>query len=189
MRTKNLEKIFWEANQNFLKANQILFQRKVSERTLCGALMLALNDVIRKRGYEGYFVDVEYNRNIGSKFESLKKTCKGLQGEEITINCDLLVHSRGENLEADNLIALEMKKSNLSKDAKDRDRARLKALTSTQDKRLLDETTKKFPENVCGYKLGIYYEVNLKKHTIRIEYYHAGQLKNVDKIDFNGNKL
>ena len=37
---------------------------------------------------------------------------------------------------------------------------RLKALTSTQDKRLLDETTKKFPENVCGYKLGIYYEVN-----------------------------
>ena len=85
-----------------------------------------------------------------------------MQGEEITINCDLLVHSRGENLEADNLIALEMKKSNFSKDAKDRDRARLKALTSTQDKRLLDETIKKFPENVCGYKLGIYYEVNFK---------------------------
>lgn len=78
---EEFRKIFWEANQNFLKANQILFQRKVSERTLCGALMLALNDVIRKKGYEGYFVDVEYNRNIGSKFESLKKTCKGLQGE------------------------------------------------------------------------------------------------------------
>lgn len=112
-----------------------------------------------------------------------------MQGEEITINCDLLVHSRGENLEADNLIALEMKKSNFSKDAKDRDRARLKALTSTQDKRLLDETIKKFPENVCGYKLGIYYEVNFKKHTILIEYYYTGQLTDVDKIDFNGNKL
>ena len=62
------------------------------------------------------------------------------------------------------------------------DRARLKALTSTQDKRLLDETTKKFPENVCGYKLGIYYEVNLKKHTIRIEYYYTGQLTDVDKL-------
>lgn len=186
---EKFRKIFWEANQNFLKVNQILFQRKVSERTLCGALMLALNDVIRKKGYEGYFVDVEYNRNVGSKFESLKKTCKGLQGEEITINCDLLVHSRGENLEADNLIALEMKKSNLSKEAKDRDRARLKALTSTQDKRLLDETIKKFPENVCGYKLGIYYEVNFKKHTILIEYYYTGQLTDVDKIDFNGNKL
>lgn len=60
---------------------------------------------------------------------------------------------------------------------------------STQDKRLLDETTKKFPENVCEYKLGIYYEVNLKKHTIRIEYYYTGQLTDVDKIDFNGNKL
>ena len=54
---------------------------------------------------------------------------------------------------------------------------------------MLDETTKKFPENVCGYKLGIYYEVNLKKHTIRIEYYYTGQLTDVDKIDFNGNKL
>ena len=59
---EKFRKIFWEANQNFLKVNQILFQRKVSERTLCGALMLALNDVIRKKGYEGYFVDVEYNR-------------------------------------------------------------------------------------------------------------------------------
>ena len=62
-----------------------MFQRKVSERTLCGALMLALNDVIRKKGYEGYFVDVEYNRNVGSKFESLKRPVRACKVRKLLL--------------------------------------------------------------------------------------------------------
>ena len=65
---KKLIEIFRKANRNFLRKNGILFERRVSERTLCGALMIELNNIIQETDeYRGYFVDVEYNRNIGSK--------------------------------------------------------------------------------------------------------------------------
>ena len=71
---KSLMRIFEEANQNFLEKNQLLFEAEVSERTLCGALMIEIHDIIRSREeYQGYFVDVEYNRNRGNHVESHKK--------------------------------------------------------------------------------------------------------------------
>ena len=57
----------------------MLFQTRVSERTLCGALMIEIHEVLKRTKFSDYFVDVEYNRNIGGKLKTLKKTIKGLE--------------------------------------------------------------------------------------------------------------
>lgn len=81
----SLIQIFEEANQNFLEKNQLLFEAEVSERTLCGALMIEIHDIIRPREeYQGYFVDIEYNRNKGNSEFNHKKMCKKLDGEKNT---------------------------------------------------------------------------------------------------------
>lgn len=50
----------------------------------------------------------------------MKKTTT-INGEmkEITIQCDLIVHSRGTNKQRDNLIAVEMKKSYQTQECKE----------------------------------------------------------------------
>ena len=75
---KELEKIFEDANKSFIRKNVILFQTQVSERTLCGALMIEIHEELKRTKFSDYFVDVEYNRNIGGKIKTLKKTIKGL---------------------------------------------------------------------------------------------------------------
>ena len=103
---EELEKIFEIANDSFLRNNRMLFETKVSERTLCGALMLELHEVLRKTRYFEYFVDVEYNRNAGGKLKTFKRTINEVEEQIVTINCDLLVHSRGQKKNCDNLIAV-----------------------------------------------------------------------------------
>lgn len=171
---KELEKIFEKANEDFLRKNHTLFTMQVAERTLCGALMLALHNMIASTIYKDYFVDVEYNRNCGGKLNIHNKTIKGPKDEIITINCDLIVHNRGKNTKKDNLIALEMKKSHASSMRKESDRTRLKCLTKTPDDTMHCCEGDIPPEHVCGYKLGIYYEVNFKKKVVLIEYYREG---------------
>ena len=173
-KTKELEKIFEEANKNFLKRNSMLFEMQVSERTLCGALMIELYEMIKGTRYSSYFVDVEYNRNIGGKLKTMSKTIKGPTEEIITINCDLIVHSRGQNRKQDNLIAIEMKKSTAKKSAKDSDRVRLKCLTTKNYDSVYSDEEKISPEHVCGYGLGIYYEVDFRQNKILLEYYSEG---------------
>ena len=56
-----------------------MFQTQVSERTLCGALMIEIHEELKRTKFSDYFVDVEYNRNIGGKLKTLKKTIKGLE--------------------------------------------------------------------------------------------------------------
>lgn len=58
---KELERIFEKVNKFFLEKNPMLFEMKVSERTLCGALMIELHEAIKNTTYSSYFVDVEYN--------------------------------------------------------------------------------------------------------------------------------
>ena len=70
---KELEKIFEKANDSFLRKNTMLFEIQVSERTLCGALMIELYEVIKDTKYCEYFVDVEYNRNVGGTLKTFKK--------------------------------------------------------------------------------------------------------------------
>lgn len=171
---KELEKIFEKANKLFIRKNAMLFETRVSERTLCGALMIELHEVLKGTKFSDYFVDVEYNRNIGGKIKTLKKTIQGMDEQIVTINCDLIVHSRGQNFLCDNLIALEMKKSTGRKGDKDKDRNRLECLTKNPEQNVWSYGGKALPEHVCGYGLGIYYEVNFKQKIILVEYYKEG---------------
>lgn len=170
-----LVSLFEEADLAFLQAEHSLFRTEVAERTLCGALMLHIHDIIKEDdSYSGYYADVEYNRNAGG-IKTIRKTTRGQQEEIIPINCDLILHSRGENVDQDNLIAIEMKKSNAPSAKKQKDRERLIALTkdSFDDVWAWDHN---LPEHVCRYVLGVYYEINYRQKEIHIEYYRRGEL-------------
>lgn len=186
---KKLEKNFEKANKLFLKKNNMLLIQKVSERTLCGALMLELHDVLSRTEFSHYYVDVEYNRNNGGKIKTIKETSDGIDEKIVTINCDLIVHSRGMNQDKDNLIALEMKKSTGTKKDKDNDRTRLECLTKTPEQEVYSFGGKVFPKYVCGYDLGIYYEINFKRQVILMEYYKKGIKYKEATINYEGNNI
>ncbi|MDO5150295.1 MAG: hypothetical protein Q4D76_13020 [Oscillospiraceae bacterium] len=179
-----LKNIFFKANKRLLDIDSDLFISQVAERTLCGALKQHLDFYIPKSRFSGYYIDVEYNRNKNGKV----KTCCPFDEDGIpkpvTINCDLIVHSRGNNIEQDNLIAIEMKKYNRPRKEKENDRRRLIALTKDKydDIWSYDGTT--LPEHVCRYKIGIYYEINYKKRTILLEYYYRGKLDCEEIVGF-----
>ena len=99
-------------------------------------------------------------------------------------SANFLLTSRGEIVEKDNLIALEMKKSYWLKKEKEDDRARLTALTRSSYDGVWSFDGKTLPEHVCGYDLGICYEIDLKTRLIYIEYYVKGELveKHKEKI-------
>ena len=78
-----LKALFLEANDNFLKEEAVLINSKVSERALCASLMNHIYMLMRKDSkYDGYYVDVEYNRNQGH-IKTITKTIKGLDTKVI----------------------------------------------------------------------------------------------------------
>ena len=83
---EELEGIFEKANERFIRKNTTLFETQVPEKTLCGALMTELYEVLKDTKYFDYFVDVEYNRNIGGRLKTMKKTIRGPEEQIITIN-------------------------------------------------------------------------------------------------------
>lgn len=171
-KTFKLKKIFNKANDKFLAKESNLILDDVAERCLCGDLKSYLARELANTIYSDYHVDIEYNRNCGE----IKTTING-EHKVVNIQCDLLIHSRGEKELQDNLVALEMKKSYQDKKSKDEDRDRLCALT--KDRHNSDTYSydgKTFPKHVCGYILGIYYEVDKDNEKILIEYYSEGKL-------------
>lgn len=180
-----LIKIFEKANKQFLEENIHLLDYEVSERSLCGSLMKNLNEKLIGTKFESYYVDIEYNRNKGGKLKTLVKTINGLKQRIIKITCDLIVHSRGEIIQNDNLIALEMKKSSRPFKEKDSDRERLSCLTKSSYDEVWSYDGITLPEHVCRYVLGIYYEVDFEARVICIEYYRKGQLVKEYTINFN----
>lgn len=73
----------------------------------------------------GYYADVEYNRKQNGEV----KTMIDDEMRTISITPDVIVHSRGENVRHDNLIVVEMKKTERPDAEKDSDRLRLKIMT------------------------------------------------------------
>ena len=159
---------FEQANLQFINEERNLLISQVSERSLCGALMLKMHQCLPEK-YSNYHVDVEYNRNQGDL-----KTIVEDDFSIINITCDLIVHSRGENVQQDNLICLEMKKSNRPVEEKNKDRERVRVLTKDSYDDVWSHDGVTLPEHVCRYVLGIYYEIDYKKETILIEYYSKG---------------
>ncbi len=167
---QEIEEIFEQANKQFLKNHVALLEADVSERTLCGALMIELHEILKNTSYAEYYADVEYNRSTDGTIKTCAKRITN-EVKEIKINCDLIVHSRGTK-SLDNLIAIEMKKSRAKKVSKDSDRDRLKALTIHDFDGTISSDGKTIPKYVCNYQLGVYYEINDKYRSILIEYYH-----------------
>ena len=174
-----LKELFLIANQSFLEDAKELLVNKASERALCGALLLHLNrQMLRSDGFDGYYTDIEYNRNRGNQNRNNTrepiKTIRHENGQIDNITCDLIMHSRGTILEQDNLIAIEMKKSNRSPKEKVADKNRLKALTKDTFHPYWEYDGETLPVHVCRYVIGIYYEINFKKSCIALEFYRQG---------------
>jgi hypothetical protein len=170
-KTSQLKKIFNKANDKFLAKESKLISDDVAERCLCGNLKSYLEKELSNTIYRNYHVDTEYNRNCGR----IKTTLNG-KFKVINIQCDLLIHSRGENELQDNLVAIEMKKSYQDEVSKDEDRDRLCSLTKDKhNSETYSYDGKTFPAQVCGYILGVYYEVDKDNEKILIEYYSEGK--------------
>ena len=168
---RELMDIFERANKRFLHENVSLIMSNVSERSLCSALAQCIYLEINDSKYSKYHADTEYNRNNGKV-----KTIYNNDLKVVSIVCDLIVHSRGEIVEQDNLIALEMKKAYRKACDKEDDKTRLVALTKDSYDEVWSFDGKTLPEHVCGYGLGIYYEVDTKCNSIYIEYYIKGEM-------------
>jgi len=167
-----LMQIFIDCSEEFVNTESELILSGVSERCLCGSFMLIMNRAINNSEFSEYFTDIEYNRN----FDGQIKTIIDDGMEVINITCDLIVHSRGQIPECDNLIAIEMKRDNHPEDEKNKDRIRLKALTKpTNDSMTYSVDGTVYPQHVCGYQVGVFYEISLNQRVIKIEYYTEGE--------------
>jgi len=173
--------IFDKANSSFLEieANDGI-HLGVSERSLCGSLMLHLRKALDESAYDNYFVDIEYNRNEGGKLKTI------VNGSEtpVAITCDLIVHSRGKLVSQDNLIAIEMKRSTHQQGEKDKDRLRLSCLTRDSYDNIWSYDGKTLPEHVCRYILGVYCELDSRNRKASIEYYIKGNIERCLEIAF-----
>lgn len=175
-----LIKFFEKVNKQFLKEQKEFILSGVSERSICGQLMLYLYLEKNNTTFSSYYVDIEYNRNEGGKVKTIKKS----EETVINITCDIILHSRGSNKQQDNLIAIEMKKSNQPNNDKNKDRERLMALTKDPDDNIYSYDGETFPKDVCGYILGIFYDVDIKQRYVNIEYYQKGAFVKKYKLQF-----
>ncbi len=143
----------------------------VNERNNCGRMAIYLQKVACAHGIQRYFADMEYNRKQNGKI----KTIIDDNDEIVTINCDLILHSRGKNIPQDNLIAIEVKKQDRRKKEKIKDRHRLRALTKVSYDDVWSNDGITQPAYVCGYGLGVFMVIDRKKRTCNIEYYSNGE--------------
>lgn len=164
--------------QVFEQSMDLFFQHEtqevlegVSERNNCGRLSIYMQQVAQERALTGYFADPEYNR----KQNGSVKTILDSRLKVVTINCDLILHSRGQILSEDNLIAIEMKKKDGPKREKEKDRERLRALTKASYDGVWSADGATLPEHVCGYVLGVFAELDRSRREFRFEYYQRGE--------------
>ena len=150
---------------------------RVSERSICGEFKTHFEKFINEN-FDGYYCDIEYNRNLNGQI----KTIINENLEVINIQCDLIIHSRGEKVEQDNILALEMKKSSRPQEEKVKDKNRLIALTKQTFGDTWSFDGVSLPEHVCRYILGIYYEIDEDDKTVLLEFYERGQLISSEKI-------
>lgn len=172
-----IDRIVKTAVSRFVDAETANILSGVSERNLCGRLALILESVAHECGLAGYFAAVEYNRKQGGKV----KTIINKDYKVISINCDLILHSRGDNVESDNLIAIEMKKSNRPEKEKESDRSRLRTMTKSSYDGVWSHDGTAHPEHVCGYDLGAFIELDQHEREKRVEYFANGD--SIGKID------
>ncbi|MCG6191484.1 hypothetical protein [Maribellus maritimus] len=165
-----LHQIFESSTDIFFVDELDNILNNVNERNLCGRLAIYMENLVKQNKISGYYADPEYNRKQNGQV----KTILDDEMNVVSINCDIILHSRGKIVAQDNLIAIEMKKSNRPEEEKLSDKKRLRALTkdSYDDIWSFDGVT--LPEHVCGYILGFYMEIDIKARSCLIECYQKG---------------
>jgi hypothetical protein len=166
-----IESIFERSLREFVEREASALHAGVSERNNCGRLAIYMERIAGESDLKGYFADPEYNRKQGGRV----KTFLDDEMQVIEISADLILHSRGANIAEDNLIALEMKKSSRPPKEKKADRQRLRAMTKSSYDGVWSNDGTTHPEHVCGYRLGVYVEINRKARKLRIEYFVRGE--------------
>src|SRR5579863_4253609 len=169
-----VEQIFQEAKDKFFAEECENIASDIAERNLCGRFSILLTCTLNEHNIAGYFADTEYNR----KQRGQVKTILDEENNVIKIQSDLLVHSRGDIIEQDNLLTIEMKKSTRPETEKITDRKRLRAMTKTSYDGIWSADGKTHPEHVCGYLLGVYIILNIAARTYRLEFYRHGEQVN-----------
>jgi hypothetical protein len=178
LNSKFLSKIIEPSLGDFLKNELELIESDVAERSLCARLAMYFEKHMAAQGLTGYHADAEFNR----KQEGKVKTIINGQMKVVQITCDLIVHSRGKSMKNDNLIALEMAKSNKSQADLEADRDRLIALTKTSFDGVWSNDGTTHPEHVCGYIKGLYFIIDAKKREATVESYYRGALSKAVQI-------
>lgn len=150
---KDLLEILDKAIEKFNNKENYLLKNNLSERCICSKFAQYLDREIKEiTDYSEYEVDVEYNRGFDGKDNKPKK----LYDKNAVV--DLIVHKRGYDqfYGFDNLICIEMKKTNDNRGKKgiQKDRERLRVLVSNE-------------YGFC-YKLGIMLIANIKKQRLEI---------------------
>lgn len=127
-----------------------LIENDLSERCICARFAMYLSRALIDSRYEGYYVDVEYNRGTYGEDYSPK------QIEDKKIVVDLIVHKRGYDAEVgyDNLICIEMKKSTDRRGC------------NNDEERLRKMTDYRYGFN---YKIGIMLIINMSEHKLEVK--------------------
>jgi hypothetical protein len=173
-----MRELFYSSFERFMTCERGNILAGVSERNLCFRLGLYLEDERRARLPDGYYVDAEYNRQQNGQIKTI------LDGnvQEVSITCDLILHSRGESVRNDNLIAIEMKKSNRPRMGKEKDRVRLRALTKQSYDDIWANDGITHPPYVCGYQFGAFIELYIRRGFVRVEEFEQGRA--LDRREF-----
>lgn len=182
---QKLELLLHKGIQQFLELEKTHITTGISERNLCGSLMTQMNQLLPKYDLDEYFVDVEYNRKQGGQV----KTIINDEMRVINISCDLIIHSRGNKVKDDNLIAVEMKKSTRPESEKNSDRDRLIAMTSRSYDGVWSNDGNTHPEHVCDYILGAYLEIDVEAKNLFFELYHDGGKYASGDYSFNSDQI
>ena len=167
-----MRRLFRYALAEFCAGEANNIRSGVSERNLCQRLSFPLERAAFAAGLEGYRADVEYNRANDDTI----KTIVGERMEPVTITCDLILHSRGQMPEQDNLIAIEMKRSGHPIAEKAKDRHRLMALTREPFDGVWPAGIDIEFEYVCDYVVGYFMVLDRRSDAFRIEEYVRGRL-------------
>lgn len=175
-----LETLFLRSFERFLVAEADNILIGTSERNLCARLAFLLEDEASAAGLVEYYADVEYNR----KQRGLVKTILDDHAKVIPITSDLIFHSRGAFIVGDNLITVEMKRSEHREEEKQKDRDRLRAMTKPSFDDIWSGDGKTHPEHVCGYVLGYFLELDAAERRFLIEEYRCGEFFGERKMPF-----
>lgn len=149
---QKLKNIVNLAINKFNDTETYLLENNLSERCICSKFAEYLSIEIKSSEFAAYEVDVEYNRGNHGVENSPKTLCD----QKIVV--DLIVHKRGYNniTGFDNLICIEMKKSN--------DSRRLQGIRDDED-RLRKLTDYQYSFN---YQIGFMIIVDIKEKKLYI---------------------